>query len=544
MCPLTSTLPSTSNSLLIPYTPVIFCPAVLSIARPHIVDPLRLPTRLVFRPIFRIWAVLLLLAVGLAVYRGWHNLGVPFNLDYGEGPMMWQAANILNPHRAYASLDSGPLVIWNYPPAYLLLARALSSIQGDLLWSGRFISFISGLGLAALLVAIIWRALPSRFPLQARVCAAGTGCFFLCISCVVDWFSLMRVDFLGLFAVYLGVYFFLSLRSTPWKSYLAFLCFVFAVLTKQTFLAAPLACFIVALILAPARALRLVLMSFGLGAMVFWFGMHRSNGGFIQHLLTYNVHKFSVHRAFGGLWEALMTVRLLLLPLGGLIVSALFRRTRIRSWQRFKAHIRRSPFFFAVSVEALHLLFAFALSISYGKVGSNVNYFLEWNATLCVLAGICIGMVLWQAFRSTRITLSIAAAFAFPVVLAISAFDAPLQFVVGHSVSESQNVLTKDYRELLPVLAAEPGSVLSDDMVLLQRAGKDVVFEPATMNFIAEAGTWDQSAFLRRLQAREFPLIIVSNPSLWNPTVLAAILQNYQPDRVIAPFHLYRPPTH
>ena len=81
-------------------------------------------------------------------------------------------------------------------------------------------------------------------------------------------------------------------------------------------------------------------------------------------------------------------------------------------------------------------------------------------------------------------------------------------------------------------------------MILLQRAGKDVVFEPATMDFIAEAGTWDQSAFLRRLQAREFPLIIVSNPSLWNPTVLAAILQNYQPDRVIAPFHLYRPRTH
>jgi hypothetical protein len=544
MGPLPSTPRSASNSLLIPDTPVTFCPAILPVARPLIVDPLRLPTRLAFRPVFRIWAVLLLLAIGLAVYHGWHNLGVPFNLDYGEGPMMWQAANILNPHRAYAPLDSGPLVIWNYPPAYLLFARALSGIEGDLLWSGRFISFISGLGLAAILVSIIWRALPSRFPVQARICAAGTGGFFLCISCVVDWFSLMRVDFLGLFAVYLGIYFFLSSRSTPWKSYLAFLCFVFAVVTKQTFIAAPFACFIVALILAPRRALRLVLMSFGLGAIVFWFGMHRSNGGFIQHLLTYNVHKFSVHRAFGGLWEALMIVRLLLLPLGGLIVSALFGRTRIRSWRRFKAHLRRSPFFLAVTVEALHFLFAFALSSSYGKVGSNVNYFLEWNATLCVLAGICIGVLLWQAVRSTASTLSMAAAFAFPVVLAISAFDAPLQFVVGHSVSESQTVLTKDYGELLPVLAAEPGSVLSDDMVLLQRAGKDVVFEPATMNFIAKAGTWDQSAFLRRLQAQEFPLIIVSNPSLWNPTVLDAILQNYQPDREVAPFHLYRPRTH
>src|SRR4051812_10052536 len=111
MCPLTSTLPSTSNSLLIPYTPVIFCLAVLPIARPHIVDPLRLPTRLVFRPIFRIWAVLLLLAVGLAVYHGWHNLGVPFNLDYGEGPLICQPANILTPLRPSPSPVSGPLVI-------------------------------------------------------------------------------------------------------------------------------------------------------------------------------------------------------------------------------------------------------------------------------------------------------------------------------------------------------------------------------------------------------------------------------------------------
>jgi len=506
-----------------------------------ILDPLRLPPRLIFRPIFRIWAVLLLLALGLAVYHGWHNLSLPFNLDYGEGPVMWQAANILDPRRAYAPLDTGQLVIWNYPPAYLLLARSLSGIQGDLLWSGRFLSFLSGLGITALLTAIIWRALPRRLATPVRICAAATGCFFLCVSCVVDWFSLMRVDFLGLFAVYLGVFLFLSFRSTPWKSYLAFLCFVFAILTKQTYIAAPLACFIVALVLAPARAFRLVLMSVSLGAFVFWFGMHRSNGGFIQHLLTYNVHKFILHRALGGLWEALMDVRLLFLPLVALIVSATSRQTRHRSLRACKARIRRSPFLLALTIEALHFLFALALSFTYGKVGANVNYFLEWNAALCVLAGLCIGMLLKQAFRSPRITIAVAAAFAFPVVLAFTALNMPLRSVMAHSVSQSERKLTNAYRELLPILAVEPGPVLSDDMVLVLRAGKDVVFEPATMNFIAEAGTWDQSAFLRRVHAREFPLIVLSNTPLWHPRVLEAILQNYQSDRVVGPFHLYRP---
>jgi hypothetical protein len=485
-----------------------------------------------------IWGVLLLFAVSLAVYRGWHDVSVPYALDYGEGSILWQARNILDSTRAYAPLDAGPLVIWNYTPAYLLVVRALGKLSGDLLWSGRFVSFLCGLGVAGLLAAIVFGALPQRWDLRARLCAAGTAFSFLCIPSVVDWFSLMRVDWLGLLSVYLGVFFFLSSRSTPWKSYVAFSFFVFAILTKQTFIAAPLACFLVTLVLAPGRAIRLALMSSTVGVIAFWVGMRWTHGSFARHLLTYNVHRFSVAHALGGVWQALMEVRLLMVPVAALLLLAV---VRARRWQGLKSRLLRSPFHFTLAVEALHWIMALAISFAYGKVGSNVNYFLEWNAALCVLGGMSLGMLLWQALRTPKISAPIAVTLAFPVLLAASALDNPVVLTIGsRSVYEEFRQRSAAYDQLVPFLAATPGSVLSDDMVLLARAGKDVVFEPATMQYVADAGTWDQSAFLHRVAAKEFALILISSPEEWHPRVLAAILQSYQPDRIVGPFRVYR----
>jgi hypothetical protein len=499
-------------------------------------------SRTIFRPIFWMWAALVLITLIIIACIGWRDLRAPYELDYGEGAVMWQTANILNPARAYAPLDTGPLVIWNYTPAYLFLARAAWKLQGDLLWSGRFISFLSAWGIAALLAAIIYRALPARFGSAIRICAAGAGVLYLSIRSPMNWFPFMRVDWLGLFAVYLGIFFFLAARSKPWKLYMAFLFFVFAILTKQTNIAAPLACFLVTLVIAPLRATRLAVMSAVIGAVAFWLGMHWTHGGFVQHLITYNVHSFRVAHALSGLWEASMDALLFAIPAAALVLLAVFRGRPALRWRRLQAQLNHSPFFLTLVVETLHFVFAFAISFAYGKVGSNVNYFLEWTAALCVLSGMSLGVLLWQALRAPRFNTSVAVILMFPVLLAASALDKPLNALFGSRTDqEIRRERSEAYGELVPDLAATPGTVLSDDMVLLVRAGKDVVFEPATMRYVADAGTWNPSGFIARIAAKEFALIVISRPDKWHPRMLAAILQNYEPDRDVRNFQIYRP---
>jgi hypothetical protein len=185
--------------------------------------------------------VLLFLSVLGPVYHGWKSVGVRTELDYGEGPLMWQVQNLWDRSKAYGSLQDGPLVTWNYPPAYLVAVWGTWKVQGDLLWSGRFISFVSALGVDFLLAAIIYLSLPRRFGLWVRFCAAGTGLLFLCTAASFLWLPLMRVDSLGLLATYIGIFLFLSAGEKHWKAYLAFVCFFVAAYTKQTFLSAPAA---------------------------------------------------------------------------------------------------------------------------------------------------------------------------------------------------------------------------------------------------------------------------------------------------------------
>ena len=503
---------------------------------------LRPTTYNAFRPVFVLWAVLALGLLASVLYIGWYDLNNPTLIDYGEGPLMWQAANLFNPARAYAPLDTGPLVIWNYTPGYLFSVRALSNWQGDLLWSGRFVSLLCGLGVVTLLFTIIYRALPRRFSAKVRLCAAGTSLLFITSASSMAWFPLMRVDWQGLFFAYLGLFFFLSARSAPWKTVLAFLCFILAILTKQTFLAAPLSCVIVMLVFAPLRAIRAVLVSIAIGIFTFWLGMHWTHGGFFRHLVTYNVHEFSIHRAIAGLWLAMLDVRLLFLPVAGLAALALVRCCSRPRWRAAKVLLLRKPLFLTLTLEGVHFLLSFAMAFTFGKIGSNLNYFLEWTAALCSLAGISIGLMLWHALRSPRITALTASILIFPVLLAAFAFDQPLYKLIGaQSVRAQERHSLLDYDQVIPALDATPGPILSDDTVLLLRAHKDIVFDPVGLYYMALAGTWDQAPFLGRLRAKEFPLVIVSSPVLWHPAVLEAIRQNYQLDRVAGQFQLYRP---
>ena len=72
--------------------------------------------------------------------------------------------------------------------------------------------------------------------------------------------------------------------------------------------------------------------------------------------------------------------------------------------------------------------------------------------------------------------------------------------------------------------------VLSDDMVLIMRAGKEVQMEPAIFRELADKNLWDQQPLIDKIKNKDFSLIIINKGMIsdrWTPMMLDAIDNTY-----------------
>jgi len=198
-------------------------------------------------------------------------------------------------------------------------------------------------------------------------------------------------------------------------------------------------------------------------------------------------------------------------------------------------------------VFTLLLIYAVAVSLTSGKNGSNYNYFLEWNLACCPLAALSVfrGVSSWkheQRWDPAVVLLSV-----LPIVILCGALpDAILRLhptdpVAVHREEQSR---VKNYASIINLIQQTQGPVLSEDMVLLLRAGKEVPAEPAILRELTVAGLWDERQFVKMIQEHRFPLIVVED--LWNwkrytPTVAAAINTAYSPTREFGTYRVYEP---
>ena len=169
-------------------------------------------------------------------------------LDYGEGIVLWQAANVTNWKKAYHPVEEYPHNVFHYPPLFHLTSRAVAPLTNTLLEAGRLTSILSLAGtclVGALLVALTLPPGGSGFGRFIGAFTAGTLVF---ATPVWTWGVLMRVDMLAIFLTGCGVTLFVLSRRRAALAFLAFVFFVAGVYTKQTSLAAPLACFLLAFI--------------------------------------------------------------------------------------------------------------------------------------------------------------------------------------------------------------------------------------------------------------------------------------------------------
>ena len=324
--------------------------------------------------------LLSLAAAGFLIYQV-QAVSHPYPLDYGEAPLVDQAMRLAAGQNIYRpGLSSPPYTISNYPPLYVLSMAPFVGLFGPSFLAGRVISTLCGLASAAFLALIIYAHT------QDRIAAVVTGLIFLAIPYVVHWSPLLRIDLLALACSTGGLYLLARWPTARWSTVGSALLLVAAIYTRQSYaLAAPLAAFVWlwvhdwrrALRLRSGQALGLAAMVGGLSLLFFFILNTLTRGGFYFNVVTANVNEFDIERLEWNL-RRLRDAAPVLLVIGG--VSLVLTPGRVRSWPLLVPY----------------LIGAALSSLTIGKIGSNVNYFLELSAALSLAAG---ALVAWSRKR-------------------------------------------------------------------------------------------------------------------------------------------------
>jgi hypothetical protein len=501
----------------------------------HLDDRAALRTFLVLGATFLLVCTL---AAHAAIYlrNSFDAVRYPFGLDYGEG-IVWQQALLIPGPRMYGPIAEPPFIVFHYPPIYHLAVRALTAIGFDTLAAGRGLSVACTLGAAALSAWLVRRAIAEYVNHSALLVGCAIGALLpLSLGAVGYWSVLMRVDMLALCLSFMGVALTVeSFHRSGWLA-LAAPAFVLAVYTKQTLIAAPLAALVVSLIWKGRPALLAALFGAGLGLTGFAGLEWLTGGGFARHVLTYNINTYSITRLLiawrmvGGAYAMLF-----LSAIGALLF--LWRQDFAVSAGLMSRHPSKTRH--TLAVVTLWLSFAALTTLTAGKEGSAVNYFIE----LLYVSTIPVAMtaaLAWQKIVSNRapgnggvvrvLALSLTAG-----LLVQLAAEKPYRYprIDDPEGTNIQLALTRE-------IAQSTRPVLSEDMVLLLRAGQEVPIEPAIFKELATVGTWDQAPFLQQLRNNAFAFVIMMDPSRYTPEMLAAIAQAYPFEEKLGSYRISR----
>lgn len=492
----------------------------------------------------------------------------PYELDYGEGIVLWQAQHVTNLATAYAPLTRYPYVVFHYPPLYHVVSLAVSKLTGDLLLAGRLVSSFACIGICLTLAWLVYCAAPPR---ASRLAAIGPAVFTVAVAAGLDvmrWTPLMRVDMLGLWFTFAGLAVFVLARTTT-QRYAAFVLFVAAMYTRQTLIAGAVTCLLIAAILNVRQAVSMLVFTAALGGAVLIVLSSATHGEVIKHLFLYNRNHFSIRQAVAFLNINLRTMVPLLALAGAAAVSPISDVATAFSYRNpsmLRARLSASTYRLVLFAFTVHFMLSGLVSLTAGKAGANVNYLLEWNLSICMLAGLFIARLLWSR-QASRLSFAVRVAFLLPILILAQQSSSEARSL-AHIASASHlnpsspeteqsvayNLLDADAdpgllgrqarssEALLHILRNSPEPVMSEDMTLLYKAGKQVPFEPAIVTELAATGVWSEMPLINLIRNRTFSVMVIRDLRYrYSPAVAGAIRENYQPDGQYGIFTVYVP---
>ena len=232
--------------------------------------------------------------------------------------------------------------------------------------------------------------------------------------------------------------------------------------------------------------------------------------GFVFAFLKTHPDPYSFQRAFQ---SGLAAVHGCMLVLVVIAYAAVFR---------FRWTERSRLGWFYVSLCSLSALSA-------GKLGSNMNHFLEWTAAVCIIAGLALSELLQREDALAR-------PFSLGLLVLATVF-ATMSLRNFGVVGPERKDCTEDYA----FIRSFPGQrVMSDDISALVLGGKDVlVSNPFVTTQLGNSITWQAGSVEQLVQRQYFDLIVLGGtldsyiPSAGgeSPELIRAIRKQYVPDK-------------
>jgi hypothetical protein len=433
----------------------------------------------------------------------------PGQFDYGEG-IVWQQTLLMLGPRMYSPSHELPFIVFHYPPLYYLVVRVLMALPMDPLEAGRLVSVLSALASAAIVSALVLACLPRR-PTAAQIAiAVGSGALMLLPLAVRTWGGLMRVDMLAI-ALGLGATL-VAVRSGGrfWLLTAALLLGLASMFTKQTQPPAGLSIVLVGLLCWPRATIGAALVVFLAGAAGVGL-LQAATHGFLQNIVGDNLNTYSWAHGIEVLWmERTSAPFVLVMGVGALVVLAEFRRRA-----RFAQLRRGDPVLVARAVVVIHFILACLMAPTVFKTGSSNNYLLD----LLTSGAVLIGVLLCEWLRQPLLFAATS------VFLALATANLPMR----HYHQEQFDAWMRGAQPVIDSIRAADKPVTSDNMVLVMRAGKTLVYEPAIAEQLIATKQWDPSALLQMIRDHGFAFVLCQEPVPKGGPVLAAALMAAYP---------------
>jgi hypothetical protein len=489
--------------------------------------------------------VLYLAAVGKAI-------SYPYGLDPGEGNI-WQQLHEISAGGGFGPIDVFPAIGFEYPPVYHLLVAGLASLTGlDQLVAGRSLSVIATMAMAGVIALIIGRMTTDAGSTRrvAVVCGTLGGLMVFSLLPVLHWSRFMRVDMLALFFSFSGFYLGLRALERPRAIHLAALCFVAAIFTKQTSLPAPVAVFAVLVLLRPRTAWRGIGTGMASALLALGYLCWHTNNGFLDHILFNNVNRMDYRRLLDipviiGFHSLYVGVALI-----GILTHLAQRRHVYRvctGWADCRKRLASSTSDGQHAMLLGYLLFTTIMLATYAKSGATYNYFIEWLCVVTILAGLALRPAAEHASGVAGIDgkpqpAPLILTALLPLVIAFQATILPKTPQDEHNWNPAMETQLDG---LSQQIRASGKPVISDDMVLLIRSGKSVLWEPSIFAELASLGRWDDRPLIAKIEHGDFAMFITADAlgsvAYNNQKISDAIKRAYPVQRQVAGYTVHTP---
>ncbi|MCL5950576.1 MAG: glycosyltransferase family 39 protein [Chloroflexi bacterium] len=500
-------------------------------------------------------------AAGLVVYLAFTlwlctaSLRYPYELDYGEGDVLWFAYSFAHGLPVYKGLTGMPYASSNYPPVAMVMAAALMPILGDGYLGGRLLNLASVILVSFLIYRVVRVESSVQSPETRHSIAAGVLAALLFIGSpyVYDWAPLFRVDLIGLAFTFGGLYAVWSWErhvkeeggmmkvasrelhgrprdpadpagskiprshagskiprshAGPWRG----LCedeskpnvvgFSSSFRLPPSSLVVALVLFLLALftkqslLAAPAAAIFAIAHYSKRTALAFGVVLLGVGGG---------IYLLIDHFTAGGFTLGIIASNAsTFLPgqLADLVMNfaLTFPILLLLAFWEWIQRVRTGRW----GILEVYLLTAIAVCVLAGRIGAWENYFLEAVAAVSVMAGLAVHRFAALSRRS-------------PLAARFMAFGLPILLLAQLALMKSDpriaaDMMAKDYQanqQLAALLRRTTGNIISEDMGALITSGKPVVYYTYQYSMLARSGQWDQSWELDGLRQGAFPLVIL-----------------------------------